>query len=74
MTVDTGTAFATGLEWQAIRDAVGGIANLFGPDYCQQQVDAGGNCAELWDALGAKDFSVCICREIRRRGTGENAF
>jgi alkylation response protein AidB-like acyl-CoA dehydrogenase len=42
---------------QAIRDAVGGIvSNLLGPDYHQQQVDAGGNCAELWDALGAKGF------------------
>jgi alkylation response protein AidB-like acyl-CoA dehydrogenase len=43
-------------EEQAIRDAVAAIADRFGPDYYQQQVDAGGNCAELWDALGANGY------------------
>ena len=46
----------TGEEEQAIRAAVGGIAGSFGPDYYQQQVDDGGNCAELWDALGTKGY------------------
>ena len=54
MAADTGATFATGQEQQAIRDAVGGIVDSFGPDYYQQQVDDGGNCTELWDALGAK--------------------
>jgi alkylation response protein AidB-like acyl-CoA dehydrogenase len=56
MAADIGTTFATGEEQQAIRDAVGAIAGSFGPDYYQQQVDDGGNCAELWDALGAKGY------------------
>ncbi len=56
MAVQTGTALAASVEERAIRDAVGGIAGTFGPDYFQQQVDHGGNCAELWDALGAKGY------------------
>lgn len=56
MAADIGTTFATGEEQQAIRDAVGAIAGSFGPDYYQQQVDDGGNCSELWDALGAKGY------------------
>src|SRR6201993_3305177 len=43
-------------EERAIRDAVAAIAGRFGPDYYQQQVDDGGNCAELWNALGAKGY------------------
>jgi alkylation response protein AidB-like acyl-CoA dehydrogenase len=39
-------------EERAIRDAVAGIARSFGPDYYQQQVDEGGKCHELWQALG----------------------
>lgn len=46
----------TGREEQAIREAVGGIVGSFGPAYYQQQVDEGSNCAELWDALGAKGY------------------
>jgi alkylation response protein AidB-like acyl-CoA dehydrogenase len=56
MDADPGAIFATGVEEQAIRDAVGGIVASFGPDYYQQQVDDGANCAELWDALGAKGY------------------
>jgi alkylation response protein AidB-like acyl-CoA dehydrogenase len=56
MVADTGATFATGQEHQAIRDAVGGIVDSFGPDYYQQQVDDGGNCTELWDALGATGY------------------
>ena len=43
-------------EERAIRDAVAAIAGRFGPDYYQRQVDDGGNCAELWNALGAKGY------------------
>jgi alkylation response protein AidB-like acyl-CoA dehydrogenase len=32
------------------------IADTFGPDYYQQQVDHDGNCAELWNTLGDKGF------------------
>jgi alkylation response protein AidB-like acyl-CoA dehydrogenase len=46
----------TGQEEHAIRDAVRGIVGSFGPDYYQQQVDDGANCAELWDALGTKGY------------------
>src|ERR1700749_562302 len=56
MGADTGAMLATGVEEQAIRDAVGGIVGSFGPDYYQQQVDDGANCAELWDALGANGY------------------
>jgi alkylation response protein AidB-like acyl-CoA dehydrogenase len=56
MVLQTGTVLTTSNEERAIRDAVGGIAREFGPDYYQQQVDDGGNCAELWDALGAKGY------------------
>jgi alkylation response protein AidB-like acyl-CoA dehydrogenase len=56
MGLQTGTVLATSDEERAIRDAVGGIAGSFGPDYYQQQVDDGGNCAELWNALGAKGY------------------
>jgi hypothetical protein len=52
MAADTGAMFTSGQEEQAIRDAVRGIVDSFGPDYYQQQVDNGANCAELWDALG----------------------
>jgi alkylation response protein AidB-like acyl-CoA dehydrogenase len=41
---------------RAIRDAVGGIVASFGPDYYQQQVDDGGNCEQLWNALGDKGY------------------
>jgi alkylation response protein AidB-like acyl-CoA dehydrogenase len=56
MALLTGSMLATSNEERAIRDAVGGIARSFGPDYYQQQVDEGGNCAELWNALGAKGY------------------
>src|ERR1700757_1666648 len=56
MALVTGSMLATSDEERAIRDAVGGIARSFGPDYYQQQVDDGGNCAELWNALGAKGY------------------
>jgi alkylation response protein AidB-like acyl-CoA dehydrogenase len=56
MAVDTGTVLTTTDEEEAIRAAVGGIAGSFGPDYYQQQVDDHGNCAELWDALGANGY------------------
>jgi alkylation response protein AidB-like acyl-CoA dehydrogenase len=56
MALLTGSMLATSDEERAIRDAVGGIARSFGPDYYQQQVDDGGNCAELWNALGAKGY------------------
>jgi alkylation response protein AidB-like acyl-CoA dehydrogenase len=56
MAVQTGTVLTASDEERAIRDAVRGIAGSFGPDYYQQQVDDGGNCAELWDALGAKGY------------------
>ncbi len=63
MAVQTGTVLATSDEERAIRDAVGGIAGSFGPDYYQQQVDDGGNCAELWDALGANGYLGVHLRE-----------
>jgi alkylation response protein AidB-like acyl-CoA dehydrogenase len=56
MAVQTGTVVSTSEEARAIRDAVAGIAGGFGPDYYQQQVDQGGNCAQLWDALGANGY------------------
>ena len=56
MAVQTGTVLVTSDEERAIRDAVAGIAARFGPDYYQQQVDEAGNCAELWDALGANGY------------------
>jgi alkylation response protein AidB-like acyl-CoA dehydrogenase len=56
MTLQTGTVLATSDEERAVRDAVGGIARSFGPEYYQQQVDDGGNCAELWNALGTKGY------------------
>jgi alkylation response protein AidB-like acyl-CoA dehydrogenase len=56
MELQTGTVLATSDEEKAIRDAVGGIARSFGPDYYQQQVDDGGNCGELWNALGANGY------------------
>jgi alkylation response protein AidB-like acyl-CoA dehydrogenase len=43
-------------EELALREAVGGIARSFGPEYFQQQVDEGGNAQELWDALGEKGY------------------
>ena len=56
MAIQTGAVPVASDEERAIRDAVGKIVGSFGPDYYQQQVDDGGNCAELWDALGAKGF------------------
>lgn len=43
-------------EERALRETVGGIARSFGPEYYQRQVDDGGSCAELWDALGSRGF------------------
>lgn len=40
----------------ALRDAVRRIASSFGPDYFQEQVDAGGNARALWDALGSAGY------------------
>jgi alkylation response protein AidB-like acyl-CoA dehydrogenase len=56
MPVETGTAVVASDEERAIRDAVGGIAASFGPDYYQQQVDSSGNCANLWNALGRNGY------------------
>jgi alkylation response protein AidB-like acyl-CoA dehydrogenase len=56
MEIQAGTVLAASAEERAIRDAVRGIAGSFGPDYYQQQVDDGGNCGELWDALGANGY------------------
>jgi alkylation response protein AidB-like acyl-CoA dehydrogenase len=53
--VDTIDATATD-EDRAIRDAVRGIVLEYGPDYYQQQVDVGGNCSELWQALGKQGY------------------
>jgi alkylation response protein AidB-like acyl-CoA dehydrogenase len=60
MTV-TGTRTSVGYlaesdEDRALREAVGSIARSFGPDYFQQQVDAGSNAQELWDALGTNGY------------------
>ena len=58
-------------EERAIRDAVAAIAGRFDPDYYQQQVDDGGNCAELWDALGAKGYlGVHLPEKYGGGGTG----
>lgn len=43
-------------EQDALRDAVARIARSFGPSYFQDQVDSGGNAAELWSALGEGGF------------------
>lgn len=56
MTLLTDTAMVMSDEERAIRDAVSGIAGSFGPDYYQQQVDDGGNCEQLWNALGDKGY------------------
>src|SRR5271167_3332086 len=56
MAADTGAMLTLGQEEQAIRDAVRGIVDSFGPGYYQQQVDDGANCGELWDALGTKGY------------------
>jgi alkylation response protein AidB-like acyl-CoA dehydrogenase len=57
---DMAVQISTGLigteDERAIRDAVAGIVSVFGPDYYQQQVDDGGHCAQLWEALGAKGY------------------
>src|SRR5262245_705842 len=56
-------------EERAIRDAVAGIAGSFGPSYYQRQVDDGGNCAELWDALGVKGY-LGVHLPVRHGGGG----
>jgi alkylation response protein AidB-like acyl-CoA dehydrogenase len=56
MPAQTDTVLAATDEERAIRDAVAAIAGRFGPDYYQLQVDEGANCAELWDALGARGY------------------
>jgi alkylation response protein AidB-like acyl-CoA dehydrogenase len=43
-------------EDMALRSAVRGIASSFGPDYFEEQVEAGGNAQELWQALGSAGF------------------
>jgi alkylation response protein AidB-like acyl-CoA dehydrogenase len=43
-------------EERALRESVSGIAQSFGPDYFQQQVDDGLPAHELWEALGSKGF------------------
>src|SRR4051794_9577739 len=58
-------------EELALREAVGGIAGSFGPDYFQQQVDDGGNAQELWDALGEKGYlGVHLPQEYGGGGLG----
>src|SRR3954470_2726334 len=56
MTLHTETTALATDEERALREAVGGIAASFGPGYYQQQVDDGGNCAELWRALGERGY------------------
>ncbi len=56
MAVRTNTVLAASEEERAIRDAVRGIVAQYGPDYYQQQVDDGGNCAELWNELGDNGY------------------
>ncbi|MCV7102867.1 acyl-CoA dehydrogenase family protein [Mycobacterium palustre] len=56
MAVQTGTVLEETADHRAIREAVGGIAAKFGPAYYQQQVDDGGNCAELWKVLGSNGY------------------
>jgi alkylation response protein AidB-like acyl-CoA dehydrogenase len=43
-------------EERSLREAVAGIAGSFGPTYFQDQVETGGNCQELWQALGDKGY------------------
>lgn len=56
MALVTGTVQHSSEDELAIRDAVRGIATSFGPDYYQEQVDNGGNCSELWNALGRNGY------------------
>jgi alkylation response protein AidB-like acyl-CoA dehydrogenase len=56
MTAQPDTAVAVSDEERAIREAVSGIARSFGPEYYQQQVDDGGNCVDLWNALGENGY------------------
>lgn len=59
MTVDShalGAQLDESDEDRALRDVVGSISRSFGPDYFQQQVDAGSNAQELWSALGDNGF------------------
>lgn len=56
MAVVTGTVQRSSEDELAIRDAVRRIATSFGPDYYQEQVDNGGSCTELWNALGRNGY------------------
>jgi alkylation response protein AidB-like acyl-CoA dehydrogenase len=56
MPAQADTVSVTTDEERAVRDAVAAIAGSFRPDDHQQHVDGGVNCAELWDALGAKGY------------------
>ncbi|TDO10136.1 hypothetical protein EV580_4421 [Mycobacterium sp. BK086] len=48
---------ASAPELAAIRSAVRQLVESFGAaDYYQAQVDQGGHCAELWNALGASEY------------------
>jgi hypothetical protein len=60
------TVLTTSDEERAIRAAVGGIAGAFGPDHYHQQVDDGGNCSELWNALGAKGYLALVVTAFAR--------
>jgi hypothetical protein len=51
MAVQVQDAVAGADEQRALRSVVTAIADTFGPDYYQQQVDHDGNCAELWNTL-----------------------
>lgn len=58
-------------EDTALRAAVRGIASSFGPDYFQEQVDAGGNAQDLWQALGAAGYlGVHLPEEYGGGGAG----
>jgi alkylation response protein AidB-like acyl-CoA dehydrogenase len=46
----------TTADLSAIRDTIFALADSFGPGYYQRQVDEGGHCAELWQAMGDKGF------------------
>ena len=70
MAADTGAMFTSGQEEQAIRDAVRGIVDSFGPDYYSNRstmVRIARNSGMRW----APRLPGCAsAREVRWRGTG----
>jgi alkylation response protein AidB-like acyl-CoA dehydrogenase len=58
-------------EEKALREAVRGIAEGFGPDYFQRVADEGGQLTELWQALAANGFvGVHLPEEYGGGGSG----